>query len=108
MCGKILGDGVDSILGCGVILKNAIGVIGVIIIAGICIIPIVKLTAFSIMYSITSAVIEPLADEKIANLLDEMSGVFKLLLALVCSVSALFIIGITLVVKISNSGMMYR
>ena len=108
MCGKILGDGVDSILGCGVILKNAIGVIGVIIIAGICIIPIVKLIAFSIMYSITSAAIEPLADEKIANLLDEMSGVFKLLLAVVCSVSALFIIGITLVIKISNSGMMYR
>ena len=103
-----MGDGVDSILGCGVILKNAIGVIGVIIIVGICVIPIIKLTAFSVMYSITSAVIEPLADKKIVNLLDEMSGIFKLLLAVVCSVSALLIIGITLVIKISNSGMMYR
>jgi len=41
-------------------------------------------------------------------LLDEMSGIFKLLLAIVCSVSVLLIMGVTLVIKISNSGMMYR
>ena len=108
MYGKVLGDGVDSILGCGVILKNAVGIVGVIIIIGICLLPIVKLTAFTIIYSLASAVVEPLADKKIVKLLDEMSGVFKLLLAIICSVSALLIIGITLVIKISNSGMMYR
>ena len=108
MYGKVLGDGVDSILGCGVILKNAVGLVGVIIIIGICLLPIIKLGAFSIMYSITSSIIEPLADEKIVKLLDDMSGVFKLLLAIVCSVSVLLIIGVTLVIKISNSGMMYR
>ena len=108
MYGKILGDGVDSILGCGVILKNAVGVVGVIIIIGICLIPIIKLTIFTIMYSLASATIEPLADDKIVKLLGEMSDVFKLLLAIVCSMSALLIIGITLAIKISNSGMMYR
>lgn len=30
--GKVLGDAVDSVLGCGVILKNAVGVVGVLII----------------------------------------------------------------------------
>ena len=60
------------------------------------------------MYSLASCVIEPIADAKIVKLLGEMSGVFKLLLAVLTSVSVLLIIGITLVVKISNSGMMYR
>jgi len=41
--GKVLGDAVDSVLGCGVILKNALGVVGIIVIIGICIIPVVKL-----------------------------------------------------------------
>jgi len=41
--GKILGDAVDTVLGCGIILKNAIGVIGVVIIIGICIMPIIKI-----------------------------------------------------------------
>ena len=41
--GKILGDAVDSVLGCGVILKNALGVVGIIVIIGICVMPVVKL-----------------------------------------------------------------
>ena len=106
--GKVLGDVVDSVLGCGVILKNAVGVIGVIVILGICLMPIIKIATLSIIYSLASAVIQPIADDKIVKLLDEMGGVFKLLLGILCSLSVLLIIGVTMVVKISNSGMMYR
>ena len=106
--GKVLGDVVDSVLGCGVILKNAVGFIGVIVIIGICIMPIIKIGTLSIIYSLASAVVQPVADEKIVKLLDEMSGVFKLLLAILCSLSVILIIGITMVVRLSNSGMMYR
>ena len=106
--GKVLGDVVDSVLGCGVILKNAVGLIGVIVILGICLMPIIKIGTLSIVYSFASAVIQPIADDKIVKLLDEMSGVFKLLLGILCALSVLLIIGVTMVVKISNSGMMYR
>lgn len=106
--GKILGDVVDSVLGCGVILKNAVGFVGVIVILSICIMPIIKIGTLSIIYSLASALVQPIADEKIVKLLDEMSGVFKLLLGILCALSVILIIGITMVVKISNSGMMYR
>lgn len=106
--GKVLGDVVDSVLGCGVILKNAVGLVGVIIIIGICILPIIKIATLTIMYSLASAVVQPIADSKIVKLLDEMSGVFKIMLAILCSLSVMLIIGVTLVIKISNSGMMYR
>ena len=90
------------------ILKNAVGVVGVIVIIGICLMPIIKLGTFCIMYYLGASIIQPLADNKIVKLLEDMGGIFKLLLAIVCSVSVLLIIGITLVIKISNSGMMYR
>ena len=106
--GKVLGDVVDSVLGCGVILKNSVGVVGVIVILGICVMPIIKIGTLSIIYSLASAVIQPVADEKIVKLLDEMGGVFKLLLGILCALSVLLIIGVTMVIKISNSGMMYR
>ena len=60
------------------------------------------------MYALASGIVEPIADKKIVKLLEDMSGVFKILLAIICSVAVLLIIGITLVIKISNSGMMYR
>ena len=106
--GKILGDVVDSVLGCGIILKNATGLVGVIVVIGICIAPIIKIATLCIMYSLASAIVQPIADNKIVKVLDEMSGVFKLLLGILCALSVMLIVGITLVVKISNSGMMYR
>ena len=106
--GKILGDSVDSVLGCSLVLKNALGVVGVIVIIGICAVPIIKLSILTIIYNISSAIIEPLADEKIVKLLEEFSDIFKVLLGILCSVSVLLIVGTTLVIKISNSGMMYR
>ena len=106
--GKVLGDVIDSVLGCGVILKNAIGVVGVIVLLGICVMPIVKIATLSIIYSLASAIVQPVADEKIVKLLDEMSGVFKLLLGILCAISVILIVGVTMVIKISNSGMMYR
>lgn len=106
--GKILGDAVDTVLGCGVILKNAIGFIGVIIILGICIIPILKLATLTICYKLLAGLCEPIADGKIVKLLEQMGDIFKVLMAILCSVSVMVIIGTTLVIKISNSGMMYR
>ena len=106
--GKILGDAVDSVLGCGIILKNAVGFLGVIIIVGICIIPIIKLSVLSISYKLLAGISETIADEKIIKLLEQMGDIFKILLAILAAVSVMLIIGTTLVLKISNIGMMYK
>lgn len=106
--GKILGDAVDTVIGCSSILKNAVGIVGVVIIIGICVVPIVKLTILMIIYYLGAAICQPIADGKIIQLLEQMGDTFKTLLAILCSVSVMFIIGVTLVVKISNSGLMYR
>lgn len=105
--GKILGDAVDTVMGCSVILKNALGVVGVIIIIGICIIPIIKLVTLMSVYYIGAALCQPIADEKIIKLLSQMGDTFKLLLAILCSVAVMLIIGVTLVIRISNAGAMY-
>lgn len=105
--GKILGDAVDTVLGCSIILKNALGVVGVIIIIGICIVPIIKLVTLMSMYYLCSALCQPIADAKIIKLLSHMGDTFKLLLAVLTSVSVMLIIGITLIIKISNTGAMY-
>jgi len=106
--GKILGDAVDTVVGGGIILKNAIGLVGVIVVIGICIIPIIKLSILTISYKLLATVSQPIADTKIVSLLDQIGDVFKILLAILSSISFMLIIGTALVLKISNSGMMYR
>ena len=106
--GKILGDVIDSVLGCGLILKNAVGFIGVIIIIGICILPIIKLSILTISYKLVASISEVIADVKIVKLLDQIADIFKILLAILVSVSFMVIIGTTLLIKMSNTGMMFR
>ena len=106
--GKILGDAVDTVIGCSVILKNALGIVGVIIIIAICVKPIIKLVILMAMYYLGASLCQPITDGKIIKLLEQMGDTFKLLLGILCSVSVMLIIGVTLVVKISNSGLMYR
>ena len=106
--GKIMGDTVDSVIGCGNILKNSVGFIGIIIIIGIVAIPIIRISILWISFKMTSAISEVIADEKIVNLIDQLADSYKILLAILFSVSIMFIIGITIVIKITNSGLMYR
>lgn len=106
--GKILGDVVDSVLGCGLILKNAVGFVGVIVIIGICIMPILKLTVLTFSYKLIASISEVIADSKIVKLLDEIGDIFKILLAILVTVTFMVIIGTTLLVKMSNTGMMFR
>lgn len=106
--GKILGDAVDTVIGCSNVLKNAVGIVGVIVIVCICIGPIIKLAVLMALYYLAGAICQPIADEKIVKLLDQMGDTFKMLLAIMCSVSVMLIVGTTLVIKITNSGLMYR
>lgn len=106
--GKILGDAVDTVIGCSNILKNAVGIVGVIVVISICVGPIIKLAILMGLYYLTGALCQPIADEKIVKLLEEMGNTFKMLLAIMCSVSVMLIVGTTLVLKITNSGLMYR
>ena len=70
--------------------------------------PIIKLAILMGLYYLSAAVCQPIADEKIIKLLDQMGDTFKILFAILCSISIMLVIGVTLVIKISNSGLMYR
>jgi len=108
LCGKALGDSIDTVLGSAVVLKNAVGIVGILVIVSIAIIPIIKMSLITITYSIATALAEPIADGKIVKLLEQIGDTFKILLGILFVITAMFLIGVAIVVKISNSGMMFR
>ncbi len=93
-------------MGCTNVLKNAVGIVGIVIIIGIVANPIIKLLTLMTVYYIGAAVCEPLADERIVKLLEQIGKTFKLFLAIMLSVSVMLIIGVTLILNISNSSVM--
>ena len=81
---------------------------GIFVVLSICIMPIIKLAIMSISFHLVSALSEVIADKKIVSILEQMGDTFKVLLGMVSAISIMLIIGLTLVIKITNSGMMYR
>lgn len=71
--GKILGDTVETVIGCSNILKNTVGFVGVIIILGIVAIPIVKLTVYTVCFKFTSAIGATIAEDKVIKLISRIS-----------------------------------
>ena len=67
-----------------------------------------KLTILTITYYLASAICEPIADTKIVNLLGSVADTFKTLLAIVFCVTVVLIVGLTIVIKISNATLLYR
>jgi len=80
----------------------------VIIVIGICIMPIIKLSILFLSYKLLAIVSEPIADKNIVGLLEQIGDIFKIFLGVLCALSFMLIIGTSLVLKMSNSSVMYR
>lgn len=101
--GKILGDTVDSVLGCTNIIKNAVGSLGIFAVLAISIAPLIKIGITCIFIYLLSGLAEVVADEKIVYVLEQMGDSCKVLLASVSSVVVMLIIGFTITMKIGIS-----
>lgn len=100
--GKILSDTVEVTAGYVLMLKQALGFFGVIIVIGIIALPLIKVAAIALIYRITAAVVEPVGDAKTAAILDIMSTHIFLMLAALASVALMFLIMISIVAGMSN------
>jgi stage III sporulation protein AE len=95
--GDILGSITESVLGAGVLLKNVIGVAGVVVVISICAIPLIKLVVTAIIYRISVAAVQPISDKRMLNCVTAAAEATGLLLQTVIVGAVLFLFTITIV-----------
>ena len=100
--GKLLGDSVDVILGSTLIIKDAVGFVGVAVLFGLALAPIIKIIVVTAIYSGLSAIIEPFSDKRICKCLNDTADASKMLLGIVVCVTVMVIIGTVMLLKITN------
>ncbi len=105
--GKALSDAADSVVGAASITKNAVGVLGIIIVFVIAILPLIKIFTLMLVFEIVGGLLEPISDKRISNCISMTSDSIKMLLALLSITSVLFILAISMMIKISNFSIMY-
>lgn len=106
--GGFLSDAVDAVIGSSTILKNGIGIIGLIVIALIILAPLIKVAVLLLVYKLIGAIIEPIASPNIVKFFTDISKTLLLILISMVSITIMFFITITIIVDTSNSLLMLR
>lgn len=102
--GTFLSDTLETVVSGTRLVKNAVGTAGMIVMCGICIIPILKIGVIQLMLKITSAIAEPLTDKRISSMMWEVSESVTTIFAVVIMVAVLFLINIAMMMAFTNGG----
>lgn len=92
----------ESILQASVLIKNAIGVAGLVVVIGICLVPIIKLAMYQLIYSFGAAIVQPISDKRIINCINATAKSAKLLMNVVMVSAVLFLFTIVIVTSTTN------
>lgn len=108
VAGNMFADALDAVIGGSLLLKNALGLTGVLVLGAIILFPVIKILALAIVYRLASALLQPLGDSLLAATLEEMSQCLFLTFAAVAAVAIMFFMVITIIVGTANFTVMLR
>ncbi len=106
--GKMFVDTVEMVMGASLLLKNAIGLFGIVTVLTICAFPLIKLASLIFVIKLAGALIEPMGDERMAKCLDGMGDNLILVFGAVLAVAIMFFLAITIIIGVGSVTMMLR
>ncbi|NMA03016.1 MAG: stage III sporulation protein AE [Clostridia bacterium] len=106
--GGMFADALDAVIGGSLLLKNAIGLVGLVVIGVITLFPMLKIIAIVIIYKLAAALIQPIGDTKVADTLQGMANSLLLVFASVATVSLMFFLTIIIIMVTANVTVMLR
>lgn len=102
LVGGYLSDGFNLIMASSVLIKNAVGTAGLLLIFLSILSPIITILVFKWSLHLLSAVLEPLMDDKISNFLFSVSKAINMLIATIICVALMYLISVGLLMTSGN------
>lgn len=100
--GGYLSDGMDLILSSTILIKNSIGLVGVLMIISTIISPIIEIVVCSLLLKLVSAILQPMGNNKISNFLTSTSKSIVMLSTCIIAIGFMYLISIGLIMTMSN------
>lgn len=96
--GRSIADIFGTLMSTALVLKNCLGIAGILIIIAICMVPAIKTLIMSWIFKLCGALAEPLGDKKLANTLTDLGGVLTVMFAVAaaCGIFFFFLLAITM------------
>ena len=102
--GGVLDSAAETVAASALVIKNAVGVAGMLALAAICLLPAVKLVVCMLLFRLLAAVLQPVCEKRMVHLTESISkGASLLLRLLVMSLSA-FVISLAMITAAVRGG----
>lgn len=106
--GGMFSKAIDVLIGCSLLVKNAVGAAGLIIVAILCIYPSIKILSLIIVYKFAGAVLQPITDKRIVSCLNDIGNIVTILFVTVAGIGMMFFMTIALLMGTGNITVMMR
>lgn len=106
--GGMFADTVDTLVGCSLLVQNAVGMLGLILLLGKLLSPLLQTAAAMLLYRAASALLQPMADTPLNRSIGEYGDVFSLLFIIELSVGAMFLLLCAQLLMVGNLTVMLR
>ncbi|MBP3647812.1 MAG: stage III sporulation protein AE [Clostridia bacterium] len=106
--GGMFSDTVDTLVGCSLVVHNAVGVFGLLLLLGALLMPLMRTVLTLFLYRAAAALIEPLSDSPLCRAIGGYADVFSLLFIIQLSVGAMFLMLVAQLITAGNLTVMLR
>lgn len=106
--GKVFADATDTVISASLLVKNSIGLVGVIILLFLCAFPAIKILTLALIYNLSAAVMQPLGSSPIITTLETIGKSMIYVFAALAAVGMMFFLAITIMLTAGNITVMMR
>ena len=99
--GGFVSDSVDILMSSSQLIKGVFGGIGLILLVGICLVPIIKILSIVLVYKGSAIIVEPIGEEGISSFLNEVANLMMIMLACVIAIMIMFFVTVAILTSIS-------
>lgn len=103
--GGMLSGLLDTLVSGGLMIRNAVGFVGLLVILLLTVLPALKILILYFLYSFAAALLQPLGDSRMVTLLEQAAGSFMLVFAAVALTGVLFFFMILIVLAASGAAL---
>ena len=100
--GGYLSDGFNLVMASSVLIKNAVGMAGVVLCAGTVLFPIAQIAVFSLGLKLTASILEPVSNTKVPDFLMAISKLLNMLIVILAGVGFMYLVSIGLILCTAN------
>ena len=102
--GGYLSDGFNIVMASSVLIKNAIGGVGIFLALSLIVVPIIKIAILGLGLKLTAAILEPMTKSKISDFLMNVSKNVNMLVVIIAGVGFMYIVSIGMLLISANLG----